>query len=380
MQEIRLVERRDKMLIFETDEGDQFSLTVTEEIIQAVQSIQRSLAHEAQSETPPIRPREIQALLREGTPRTQVAEQLNISDEDVERYATPIEAEFQFILSQARSVPVRASIEPDSPPEQFGEVIEERLEKLQTDSFEWSTWRDTQDGWMVLLRFSSRGVDHEAKWMYDHKKRLLNPVTPDAVNLSKQGDVGDKLIPTLRAVDAPNERGFENDAFDVSPEPSTQDNHPDGAAEEPASIEEHDPQPQVDEYERRRGIEERAIATAPEERDLGETSDLLDALRKRRQERDGQPQETPSVSPEKQSHSTETPSSSAVSDDAGEETTRPTINIWKPPAPPADEARQTATPSTEQPAPKTEERKTKKGRTSIPSWDEILFGARGDED
>lgn len=385
MQDLRLVERREQTLILETEDGAEFYLDVSEEIIGVVQAIARSLS--AKGSDVKVRPREVQGLLRSGKSRNEVAHQLDISLEDVERYAGPIDAEFSFIMEQVRNVPVRATGVSDDEPQRFGEVIEERLNQLGADDFTWSTWKDEEEGWVVLLLFSAHSVDHEARWTFDHRKRLLTPVTPDAINLSKQGDVGDKLIPTLRAVDIVEDPPFdaaatdEEEAVSIQSEFTASTDIPDEqpAVQVPEAVDELLSNAPLTDFERRQGIEQRAIVSEPEPQDLGQTSDLLDALRKRRHDR---VQESESEPP-----AAEAPNllgqASHVPEPAAQERT---INIWGSPAVPTNtEADARAVDENldseqqEEPS-KPDDKKPKKGRTSIPSWDEILFGTRSDDE
>lgn len=367
MQDLRLIERRDETLILESIDGTEYTLDVTDEIVAAVHVITR--AQQSKANEVKVSPRKVQTLLREGHSVEAITAELGIESDDVERYAGPIHAEFQFILSQALNVPVRAEAANQEDPQFFGAVIEARLAKLGAESHAWRTWRDAEEGWMVQLAFTSHGVEHDAQWAFEHRKHLLSPVTPDAVNLSKQGDVGDKLIPTLRAVDRPEETSSFNAA---SFEPVAEDPAEAADVTEPEPLE---PLSSQSDFERRQGIEQRAIITDPEPRDLGETSDLLDALRKRRSERDSADE------PDTKTHDIVAPGS-----DLNEATERPQINIWAPPAAPADDrstepATPEAAPELVEPEPQqAEEKSPKKGRQSIPSWDEILFGTRSDDE
>ena len=389
MQELRLVERRDHTLILETEDGSEFTLDVTDEVIGAVQSIQRS--QQSQSSETKVRPREVQALLREGISRSHVAERLGIDIEDVERYAGPIEAEFRFIMDQALSVPVRADSNASEESQFFGGVIEERLVQLQAENRKWSTRRDPEEGWMILLAFTSHGIEHDAQWAFEHRKRLLSPVTPDAVNLSRQGDVGDKLIPTLRAVDRPDERTqFDAEPFEQAANHET--------VEDPLADATELPEFTKSDFERRRTIEQRAIATEPQPQDLGQTSDLLDALRKRRLDRDSVDDDSQGREVTAQDTSQELPLPESPVEPGSvepEESTRQPINIWAPPTAPTApvpraEPSSVVTPadadsaSTDEPEqssePTSTDKRQKKGRQSIPSWDEILFGTRSEED
>ncbi|MDA3148228.1 DUF3071 domain-containing protein [Leucobacter sp. UCMA 4100] len=400
MQDLRLIERRDQTLVLESIDGTEFTLEVTEEVVTAVHVITR--AQQAKASETKVSPREVQTMLREGNSVIEVAVALNIEEEDVERYAEPINAEFRFILDLALGVPVRADVADQDEPQFFGAVIEARLAKLGATTHAWRTWRDPEDGWMVLLTFTSHDVEHEARWAFEHRKRLLTPITPDAINLSKQGDVGDKLIPTLRAVDRPEERGSFN-AVNFEPEAAEE---PAEAAENEAPAETEEPVSPHSDFERRQAIEQRTIATEPEPRDLGQTSDLLDALRKRRSERDAQDLELDLDLPETRTQEVIQVTPAASADESAEEggstpadepqpEVKPNVNIWAPPAGPSEAKTEetTAAPKPEavksaaaepaeasEPEPQGDEKRSKKGRQSIPSWDEILFGTRSEDD
>lgn len=341
MQHLRFIERRDRVLVFESDAGVEFRFEVDDEFIDAVRAIPRARQPRAVAN---ISPRNIQALLRSGASRAAIVEQLGVEEADVERYEGPILAEFQYMLSSAKQVPVRTTPNAEGEPQTFGDVIEERLHQLSARDRAWSAWKHEEDGWMVQVEFDSHGSLHTAIWSFDHRKGLLNPITPDAVNLSKQGDVGDKLIPTLRVVD----RVEEPTTFDAAVFDSSDAQSPDDDADEGLADDEHPfiSPPADDDFARRQEIEQRAIAmdtSSPE--DLGQTADLLEALRRRRSTRESAPDQ-------------------ATDDEQHGDTSNATLTTDDVPREPRVD----------------QEPRSRKGRASIPSWDDILFGTRSDED
>lgn len=410
MDELRVVRREDQSLIVANEAGDEYRLVVDSGVLADLRHLARQASGGAR-----INPREIQSLVRAGKSRAEIMELTGAEDSDIERYEEPVLAERRFILSSAQGVAVRTS--PGEPSEErFGTVIAERLIGLAAKKIEWSSWRDEEAGWMIGLDFTSHEVSHHAVWSFEHRKGLLSPVTPDAVSLSRQGELGDRLIPKLRAVDASGEKDrFDSDAFDregllgieseheatddaatpsidavtsddtipaqastpMSPgtEAAVRAGHPSTASIPVVSPE--------DEFARRREIDQRAIKTPePETHDLGQTADLLDALRRRRGARDAdstqQPAEHPAdeqaaapvqqlplkgldwraVEPETQRDEPQ-PEASGAPNAAPTEAT---------PQQPAQDKRQG------------ESAKNGKRRASIPSWDDILFGTRSEED
>lgn len=431
MDELRLVRREDQSLVVSNDAGDEFRLVVDDAILSELRHLSRR-----ERDTSKVRPREIQAMIRAGKSHAQVVEATGLDEADIERYAEPVLAERRYILERAHAVAVRTDVDTEED-QRFGSVIAERLIALGTDTSEWSSWKDEESGWLISLEFISHDVAHQAIWTFEHRKGALSPINSDAVNLSKQGDVGDRLIPKLRAVDA-NEAAdrFDSGAFDAADLPgSGADGGPEdvSSAADPATGGAFEPTSAADageadldvnaEYERRREIDQRAISTSDQlPEDLSQTADLLDALRKRRGERDrsrqsaGESTEEPAGASAPQPGTPADPVPGAAASEQAEQD-RPAPqprSIWqgagvsrenpdtdgeteaatdadragsRPQLTPVD-APQGARPETaDAPGagpraaePAGREKPAKKGRASIPSWDDILFGTRSDED
>lgn len=376
MDELRLVRREEQSLIVATDTGQEFRLIVDDTVISEVRHLSRRETNHK------VRPREIQALIRSGKSRAEVAEITGLADADIERYEEPVLAERRYILERAHAVPVRTANESDEP-EQFGAVIAARLEGLSAEGAAWSSWRDEEDGWMVGVDFISHDIAHRAVWSFDHRKGLLSPRTSDASSLSRQEDVGDRLIPRLRAVEADAQQGSASTEESAERSEGADAVRDDTSAPAPAPDEDGEAnsrnsrREQVDEYTRRREIEQRSIRTGPDsEMDLGQTADLLDALRRRRGEREqNRPEgdswessvpEQPAPEPQKSPESDDT-APVPRQEDRGSDSTVPGAESHRPvigPAPTGEQERQSRG----------------RRRASIPSWDDILFGTKSDED
>lgn len=349
MQELKFVRTEDGSLVVTDDVGEFYKVLVDDAVVSGIRVLARG-DHKSK-----VSPREIQGLIRAGKTASEVVAITGADPADVERFELPVLDERNFILEKALRVDVVTNLSETHPATTtFGEAMASRFENLGSQNVAWSSWKDEQEGWIIAAQFSSHGVDHRPLWFFDHRKQSLMPKNEEAKTLSKQGDVGDRLIPKLRAVEnnsddarfdsgafhpEPTER-FEADTEVVTPvEVDAQNAHPTSYA---AFREPEDNQTQ---------IEERTITREPEPVDFGQTADLLEALRRRRGERDSQPQPTISV-PEVPSvpNAQET---SALDREAHAE---------------PDDAHQ--------------DQKTgaKRGRPGMPSWDDILFGTRSEED
>ena len=443
MDELRFVRRDDRSLILANEADEEFRLVVDDAVLAELKHLNRR-----EPAVGKVRPREIQALIRAGKTRAEVMAETGAEEADVERYEEPVLAERRYILERAHAVPVRTDATEENE-EKFGEVIAERLVSLGADASEWSSWKDEATGWMVALEFISRDVAHRAVWAFEHRTGVLSPENPDAVSLSKQGDVGDRLIPKLRAVDDREKSGrFDSGAFDTnelggaygeadggqsagsadapgaSADTGSGSGSGSGRADGAGRTDAGSRSEQDDaaaEYERRREIDQRAIKTSDDSpEDLSQTADLLDALRKRRGERDqrgARPSEpvgnhpAGTQQPEREHPTAEQPTldvpmpedeaprpkprsiwgGAGVSSDAGPSAGPGAGRDANPGAPqvprlverpsPADrgsEGGSNGGSNGDEPA--ETERSPRKGRASIPSWDDILFGTRSDED
>lgn len=394
MINLRFVRREEDSIIFTDESGETFSISVDETLLAETRNALRS----SQGATK-VNPRIIQSLIRGGKSRDEIIQETGADISDIERYEAPVLAERDYMLARAHQVRVKVQSS-ENADQQFGSVIAERLIALGVSVSEWIAWRDDEAGWMIKLEYVDNTAEHRAVWTFDHKKSLLTPITPDAVQLSRQSDPSDSLIPKLRAVDdlVHNER-FDSGAFSraqlseqttpspvalVDSEPDSQTFH-DDSQESPtpltpgveAALRSGHPSTgsipiiQQDDFSRRKVIDERAVNTEPVEApDLGQTADLLEALRLRRGSRSEheidndtrveEPLRAPiSLHPHNEEQSVSDPTENIAEQ---EQWSRPALT------------------SAEKTLGDQEPSKRTRGRTSIPSWDDILFGTRGETD
>ncbi|MDQ1128578.1 septation protein SepH [Microbacterium sp. SORGH_AS_0888] len=328
MEQLRVIGTEDGSLILADQAGERYRIPV-DEVLRAELRRARRVPQEAPAAK--ARPKDIQAQVRAGLSAEEVAELLGVSVDDVRRYEAPVLAEREFVVGQALSVPVLTSADfVDGPATNFGTAVRAKLAEAGATAERWTSWKE-QTGWIVKLTFVVGDVDRDARWSFDPRRSVLSPLNADATQLSRQGSLPEGLIPRLRALDVPgmkDDSRFDSGAFG-----------PRSLAEQPG-------------VPTSAAVQDAAIKRAPEELVTSpETADLLEALRRRRGQRSAAPngaEEERSAAPVALFDALEgDPEASAE------------------PAPPRAEPAE--------PAPR------RKGRTSMPSWDEIVFGARGDE-
>ena len=347
MQDLKVIGVENGALLAANDSGERFRIAIDE----MLQSRLRQLKPDPVT-GPKVSPREIQAHIRSGLSAEEVASLTGAPIGYVERFENPILAEREHIVSSALAVPVRTGtdIDPLSEGDTFGSVIRERLASLGASGERWTSWKEPETGWVVKLTFTADDVDHDARWTFEPRKLALAPSNTDAHTLSQQGELQTGLIPRLRAVSpvvpVPDESKFDSGAFAFDDAPAAGARPEASFGRTPQNV--------------NNSISIQAIKRADDDepRDVHQTADLLEALRKRRGEReaaglrDSQPQAVD------------------VPLDTFDSTDVPSPAIPQSPLPSMPVERNSTGPV----------RGGKRGRKSMPSWDEIVFGARTDDD
>lgn len=382
MQELKVIGVESGALVVMSDDGDRFRI----EIDDVLQSRIKQHQHEKNASGPRVSPREIQGHIRAGMSAEDVATVTGADLDYVERFEGPVLAERQHMITSALAVPVHAG----APGEQaddastFGGVIRERLTALNSSDERWASWKEPSGGWVVKLAFTADSIDHDARWSFEPKKMTLTPLNGEAVTLSQQGESRGALIPRLRAVSAdPDTSRFDSGAFtfgELSPDTVVDD-----ADAEPIPYGRTAPvsppaQPKTSSPAVTRAAIKRADESSPA---LSETANLMEALRRRRGEREGSAAPSPAA-PVPVSAS-DTPVSEATTprlvdvplstfdEELDDRSGTPSDAAAEKPAQPSSIWSQSSVAGAKQGA-------TRKGRASMPSWDEIVFGARTDDD
>jgi hypothetical protein len=369
MQDLKVIGVENGALLASSEQGGRFRIPI-DEVLQA----RLRPATSDQQNGRKVPPREIQAQIRAGLSAEEVAAATGAPLEFVQKFEGPVLAEREHIVAQALAVTVHTAIDVDplSPGTSFGVVMSERLASLGATNDRWSSWKD-EDGWTVKLEFTADEIDHDARWRYDHRKRSLAPQNNEAVTLSQQGELKGALIPRLRAVttDAHDrqaqESRFDSGAFRL-----------DGRETNGHDVAPHaEPAP----YGRVGGVAPGGRRTGDDPASsLNETADLLEALRRRRGEREAAATwEEEQIEP-----GTGSPSSSPAPGGI-RVVDVPIGDFLEPAAPQRHEPASQRAPMPSAVPPQQQKAaggsgKQRRGRTAMPSWDEIVFGARSDED
>ena len=340
MQDLRVIGVESGALLVATDDGTRFRVPI-DEVLQS--RLRQAIPDPGTGRK--LAPREIQAHIRSGMSAQDVAAITGVPLDYIQKFEGPVLAEREFVVTAALAVPVHTAA--DTGPlsgSTFGTVIRERLHDLGAINERWASWKEVGGGWIVKLSFTAEEIDHDARWRFDPKKSALSPLNNEAITLSQQGESQGALIPRLRAVsgddrEADNSR-FDSGAFDLDDD----------------SLTFHDEPQQLGRFGSNAPVEHEPV------HDHNQTADLLEALRRRRGER-----EAANFADDENSHPSRNPQQGGIrlvdvpldgfapDDTDGDRSTAPQPVI-----------------PTKAPA--------RKGRTAMPSWDDIVFGARPDDD
>lgn len=358
MQELKVIGVENGSLLVASDDGGRFRVEVDESLLTRLRASMPDAGP-----TRRLAPREIQAQIRAGLTAEDVARVTGASLDYIRRFEGPVIAEREYVVESALNVPVHMAVETDplASGATFGSVIRERLAESGAENERWSSWKEQGGGWIVKLTFTASTVERDARWGFEPKKQSLSPLNQEAVTLSQQGELPQSLVPRLRAVplDERDDARFDSGAF---------------TAEELAG------RPLVDENPEIAQLEFGGRpATADEAPGTHHTADLLEALRRRRGERE--PLDLDEAEQGLASH----PSTGVV------KLVDIPFDLDDSPAPSQPVSAHPVSAQSAQPAsPPTAKASgssgatgplgKRRGRASMPSWDEIVFGARTDDD
>lgn len=356
MEQLKVIGTEDDKLVLATESGDRFSLPLDDVLRAELRKARRERDGDAQGHR--ASPREIQSHIRAGLSAQEVAALLGVRVEDVARFERPVLAEREHIVGQALSVPVLlgGDLEGDGHAT-FGAAVRGKLAEAGATGERWTSWKEPT-GWIVKLEFTANAIDHDARWSFDPRRSTLSPLNADAIQLSRQGSLPEGLIPRLRALDTPpgkDDSRFDSGAFGPRRPPEADLESPDLPA--PAA-------PAVREAAIKRATE--PVMTS------AETADLLEALRRRR----GQREPLPGSDEVGESPRTSSPVALFDALEPGYEETVAEHEPETPEYAPPSSSSASASPSSSSAV---AEAGRRKGRTSMPSWDEIVFGARSDD-
>lgn len=322
MTTLTVVGVENDMLVLVSEDGHRYFVPVNDALRDALRKKSSS-----DSVTHRVSPKDIQAHIRRGLTAQQVADLTGEDVSYIEKFEGAVIAERRFIVDQALAVPVTTRSGDEM---SFGTSVRERLEEISAAKEQWSAWKE-ETGWLLELTFQEGEVEHTARWSFHQRKHVLEPLNDDATVLSRHEPMPTTLIPKLSAVaPSPSEpERFDSEIFEDSDLGET------GPLLEPVPY-----------------------GRSEDDGRMADTADLLEVLRRKRGEREP----APASDEDSRSAHPATGGIRLVEDDSGDASVTPIGGLS-----PDDDDDPDPTPP-------------KKKRPEMPSWDDIVFGARSDDD
>lgn len=375
MSELELVGLHEdgEHVVLQGPDGQRFRLPIDEALRAAVRRDRPQLEQARAEAAGALPPREIQRRIRAGASAEQVAEESGMSLALVRRYEGPVLAERDFVAGQARAT----RIGHDAGAPVLGDLVTDRLATRGVDgsTIGWDAAREGSGPWTVQVTFTAGDGERSARWVYDAGTRTVRAVDDEARWLSET-ELADEPIPR-RHLAAVRDQVFDVEVDEaLRPLLASVDLAPTPAEPEP----EVDPQARthalLDDLTDRRGVRQELALEDEDDDEAFEgfgpqhTFDFAEDL-------GPVPAAHPPYSRPEEAVDARVLDLPARRPGAGEQPAPPPQEETLPlgvdaPADAGDDAR----PAPEDaPAPA---RRSRKGRASVPSWDEIVFGARTD--
>lgn len=170
-----------KHILLADRDGTQFRLAIND----ALRSVLRREYVDHSVAAEPLRPTEVQAMIRAGATASEAAQRAGWPLEKVHRYEGPILAERVHIaqLAGRAHVPVAAGAQH---PMTLRDRVDERLEQrgVVLDDVDWDSWRSEDGQWTVEVTFPAGGRRRTASWHFSRSAMTVAPVDDESRWLS----------------------------------------------------------------------------------------------------------------------------------------------------------------------------------------------------
>lgn len=316
-------------LLLVDDAGREFTLDADRELRAALRGDHTRLGQlEIQMESA-LRPRDIQARIRAGESPDQVAQAAGTTVEKVMVYAGPVLAERAHVAERAQRASVRTTGgEPAA--RTLGEAVSAQLRRanVPADSLEWDAWRREDGRWTLVVPLPAAAREGTAHYIFDAPGNYV-------------------------VVDDDDARWLVGDLPEVAPEP-TRDDLQSARARRLAAVPAEDELPLGDAL----GDDAIELVADADTEDLSETAARLRAAPA---DSDTLGKEPPAEAFLDTVFARQNPRGSAPSEpvvDGASAVDDESVDADEP----------------EHAAPQRREVKKTRGRASVPSWDEIMFG------
>ncbi|WP_022867928.1 septation protein SepH [Schaalia vaccimaxillae] len=150
-------------LVFTDENGERYSVQITDELRGATRRDRPRIEAAPSIAAQALRPREIQSMLRAGATVEEIASGHGMDPASVRRFEAPVQAEKNYALQRALASTVGNT--PDGPT--MGDLVVDRLAArgVDPDSLEWKAQREASGPWQICLTFVQGAAERGAHWL-----------------------------------------------------------------------------------------------------------------------------------------------------------------------------------------------------------------------
>jgi hypothetical protein len=159
-----------KRLLLAAEDGTEHSLEIDERVRSAVRGTTSSRRWEKTTMESTLRPRDIQARIRAGESPEAVAEAANTSVDKIMAFAAPVLAERQHVADRAQRSSVRREAgQAAGGARTLGDAVAAHLRSVNVDpeAVEWDSWRREDGRWSVVGHYASSARTGAAELTFD---------------------------------------------------------------------------------------------------------------------------------------------------------------------------------------------------------------------
>lgn len=166
-------------VVFTDNDGVRYTVLINDDLRTAVRRERTNLDASAPGTNKPSpKPSQIQSLLRQGRTSEEIADKFSIDIEAVRRYESPVQAEKAWSISQAQRSPVGLDV--GSP--NLEELVINRLATRGVDprSLRWSAQRQPGEEWEISVTFVQNAVERVATWLLTAPGNAVEAIDQEA--------------------------------------------------------------------------------------------------------------------------------------------------------------------------------------------------------
>jgi hypothetical protein len=366
MRDLRLVAVSEdgNWLVLSSDSGEQLRLPIDERLRAALRGDRARLGQLQMDLDSPLTPRDIQARIRAGESAEELALAAGVPVEKIRRYEGPILAERQHAVEEAQRAAVRRAASTDrgdqdgvfdvsGPVPRLGALVEERLggHGVDTHALNWDAWRRDDGRWQLRLDYRAGGRDKHASFVYDPAGKFVVADDDEA-----RWVVGETAAPSPAGAGNRRLRSVGRAERDTDEAAATAETAADSAADtDTAAAADTDTAAAAD-----------TDTADSADTDTADSADTVDTDTADTAAVDTDTAATAATAAAAAAVDTDEPAAAEGGDDTSADTS-------------ADTSSDTATDSPAETQPPAPPRPSKRKRPHVPSWDEIVFGAKKSE-